>query len=594
MLSLREGTLRLAGLRGAADLGFAASAAGLPGPVQGRAELAAGEVFWAPERGGWPRASAVLRLAEAGWPASAAGLDLRAHGIEARVAIAPREGGASASGELRGDRVAVGGVELAPVSTPWRADLEAGGALSRVELAGLTAQVHGTAVRGTIAYDAVRARADARLDASAARLDLLGRRLGLGGLGPTDQLLAGSVRVLVTELDPRGWNDGRIDAEVRGLTLRQPQGEAAVDLARVHVGVRSGSASVGLEAERVRGTLPRFEGEIPRLAGSATVARDGAGAALTQASLVARDGEGREMFQVDLGRRTAAVTGPVHLTVRVPALDRLAPLWPSVPRQVTGSGSVALDSPDLGFGAWDGRLDLRVPSAEILDGRLSLRDVSAQVPIRRGSAASAMGGPQDGPLQVGELVGYGVVVHDLTARAGATEDRVTLTDLRYALYSGEGRGTAEVELAAAGLAARAQLTGQGVRIDDFMAAYGIRGGTMTGVLRYDLDLRYRGGRLGADGRFVVPEGGTVTIDLLDRLLAYAESDPTGVVKRALANLRAFDYRAAEATVRTASDTMRVSLSLQGRERLGIFPPRVRLITVSDMPVGFLARQFPSR
>jgi hypothetical protein len=399
--------------------------------------------------------------------------------------------------------------------------------------------------------------------------------------------------VLVAELDPRGWNDGRIDAEMRGLTLRQPQGEAAVELARVHVGVRSGRASVGLEAERVRGTLPRFEGQIPQLAGAANVAREGAGASLTQASLVARDGEGREMFQADLGRRTSAATSPVHLTVRVPALDRLAPLWPSVPRQVTGSGSVTLDSPDLGFDTWDGQLDLRVPSAEILDGRLSMRDVSVQVPIRRGSAAGVMGGQRDGPLQVGELVGYGVVLHDLTARAGATGERVTLTDLRYALYSGEGRGTVEIELGA-GLAARAQLTGQGVRIDDFMAAYGIRGGTMTGLLRYDLDLRYRGGRLGADGRFVVPEGGTVTIDLLDRLLAYAESDPTGVVKRALANLRAFDYRAAEATVRTASDTMRVSLNLQGRERLGIFPPRVRQITVSDMPVGFLARQFPSR
>jgi hypothetical protein len=117
---------------------------------------------------------------------------------------------------------------------------------------------------------------------------------------------------------------------------------------------------------------------------------------------------------------------------------------------------------------------------------------------------------------------------------------------------------------------------------------------MTGLMRYDLDMRYRGGRLGADGRFVVPEGGTVTIELLDRLLGYAEADPTGVVKRALGNLRAFDYKAAEATVRTASDDLRVSLSLQGRERLGIFPPRVREINVRDMPLGFLARQFPAR
>ena len=136
--------------------------------------------------------------------------------------------------------------------------------------------------------------------------------------------------------------------------------------------------------------------------------------------------------------------------------------------------------------------------------------------------------------------------------------------------------------------------GQGVRIEQFVAAYGIRGGTMTGLLRYDLDLRYRDGRLGADGRFVVPEEGTVTIELLDRLLGYAESDPTGVLKRALGNLRAFDFKSAEATVRTAGDGMRVSLSLQGRERLGIFPPRVREINVQDMPLGFLAREFPRR
>ena len=32
--------------------------------------------------------------------------------------------------------------------------------------------------------------------------------------------------------------------------------------------------------------------------------------------------------------------------------------------------------------------------------------------------------------------------------------------------------------------------------------------------------------------------------------------------------------------------------MQGRERFGIFPPRVREINIRDMPLGFLARQFP--
>jgi hypothetical protein len=130
-----------------------------------------------------------------------------------------------------------------------------------------------------------------------------------------------------------------------------------------------------------------------------------------------------------------------------------------------------------------------------------------------------------------------------------------------------------------------------VRIEEFMAAYGIHGGTMTGLLRYDLKMKV-GDRLAAEGQFLVPEGGTVTIELLDRLLKYADADPTGVVKQALGNLRAFDYKSAEASVRTASDGLRVSLSLQGRERFGIFPPRVKEINVHDMPIGFLARQFP--
>ena len=116
---------------------------------------------------------------------------------------------------------------------------------------------------------------------------------------------------------------------------------------------------------------------------------------------------------------------------------------------------------------------------------------------------------------------------------------------------------------------------------------------MTGLLGYDLNVRYEGNRLGADGRMSVPEGGTVTIELLDQFLSYAEADPTGVVRRALGNLRTFDFRSAEVTVRTASDDIRVSLSLQGRNRFGIFPPRVKEINVRDMPMGFLARQFPA-
>ena len=593
MLSLREGLLGVTGIRGAADLGFAGSMAGLRDPIQGRAELSDGEVSWAPAKGGWPRGQAVLRLPGTALPASAAGLDVRLRGIETKLALEPKEGGAAARGELRGEQIELAGVPLGPLTAPWRVDLDSAGGVSRVELTGLTARVLGAPVRGTVAYDAARARADARLEADGVPLQTLVRERWPGWLGPTDQLRAGSVRVDVAGLDPRGWSDGRVDAEIRTLALRQPEGEASVDLARIRASVQSGTATIGLEAQRLRGTLPAFEGQLPRVDGSADVVREGTGVSLSRAALVGRDGQGRDMFQVDL-RSTASPAGPVRLAARVPALERLAPLWPSVPRQVTGSATLELEAPDLRFSAYEGRMALQVVGAELLGGKLSLRDVSADVPVRRGKGGTTAGRSPGGSLTVNEAIGYGVVLYDIKGRPTLADDRLTLEDLRYGLYSGQGQGTIEVDLTAATPAVQGRFTGEGVRIDEFIAAYGIRGGTMTGLMRYDLTMRYRGNRLGADGGFQVPEGGTVTIELLDRFLEYASADPTGVVKRALGNLRAFDFKSADATVRTASDDIRVSLSLQGRERFGIFPPRVKEINVRDMPIGFLARQFPGQ
>ena len=592
-LSFQDGRLRLGELRGTADLGLAGSMAGLAGPVKGHAELADGEVTWAPERGGWPEARVTLHVLDATLPASAVGLDVLARGVEARLALGPREDGVSARGDLRGERVEIAGLVLAPVATPLRVDLDAGGSLSRVELTGLTAQVHGVPLRGTVAYDVARARADARVETSAVRLDALARHFGGDWLGPSDQLRAGSVRVVVTGLDPRGWTDGKVDAEIRGVALRQPAGEAAVDRARVQATVRSGSATVEYEAERVRGALPSFEGLLHRVAGSADVRRDAAGVRLARATIVARDAEGREMLQADLGR-------PSDRLHRADPADR-APARPRASRAALAVG------PAGGHRVGDGRARVaghgirRVRRAPGPSGRHGGAPRRAPEPPRRlgrragasGGAVPPAGAAADGPFKVGELVGYGVVLYDVTARARAVDQRLTLTDLHYGLYSGVGQGTIELELSAAGPTARARIMGERVRIDEFMAAYGIHGGTMTGLLRYDLDVRYGGGRFGADGRLGVPGGGTVTIELLDRLLSWAEADPTGVVRTALGNLRAFDYKAADVVVRTEPDEdVKVTVSLKGREILGIFPPRVKEINVISMPIGFLAKQFP--
>src|SRR5262249_16904468 len=315
---------------------------------------------WVPERGGWPDARVTLHLLDTVLPASTVGVDVRTQGVEARLALGAREGGVSARGELRGDRVEIGGVPLAPVATPLRIDLDARGAVSRVELDGLTAAVLGSPVRGTIAYDLTRGRADGRVEMSAARLDALARSFGGNWLGPSDELRAGTVRAVVTGLDPRAWSDGNVDAEVSGLAFRQPAGEIAVDRVHLMATAKSGAANVGLDAERVRGSHPFFQGLLAQFRGSADVARDGGGARLVRGGLVGRDEQGRDMFQADMGRAGASPTAPVRLTLKAPALEHLAPLWPSVPRQVVGSGTAELESPDLGFSTYTGRVTLQV------------------------------------------------------------------------------------------------------------------------------------------------------------------------------------------------------------------------------------------
>jgi hypothetical protein len=593
-VSLREGLLRLAELRGAADLGFIASASGRTDPIRGRAELTDGEVSWSPERGGWPSARADLRLVDATLPPAVAGSEVRVQGLETRLTLEPREALAVLRGELHGDRVGAAGIELAPVSTSWLVDLGAGGAVTRAELSGLTAQVLGVAVRGTVTHHALRARTDARLETAAARLDPLLRKLGMDWLGPSDQIRAGSLRVVATDLDAHGWTQGKVDADIRELALKQADGETRVGRARVGAIVQGGSAAITLETGEVQGAAPYLQGVLPRVEGSADVVRADLGAGLKRASLVARDAQGREMVLADLSRLAPGITGPMRLTVRSPALERLGSLWPAIQRQVTGSAAVELLSADGWFETYEGRLDLKIPSAELLDAKVSLRDVSGDVPIRRGGPARAAGLSPGGPITVGELIGHGVVLHDASGQARLVDYELGIDGLRYLLYSGQGQGTLNLKLGDDGLSAGAHLTGEGVRIEEFVAAYGIRGGTMTGLLRYDLKVRYREGRLAADGRAVVPEGGTVTIELLDKFLSHASADPTGVVRRALGNLREFDFKAAELTARTASDDIRVTLELRGRERFGIFPPRVREINIRDMPLGFLARQFPSQ
>src|SRR3989304_1133404 len=68
-----------------------------------------------------------------------------------------------------------------------------------------------------------------------------------------------------------------------------------------------------------------------------------------------------------------------------------------------------------------------------------------------------------------------------------------------------------------------------------------------------------------------PPGGDVNIDALKKLLAYAESDPTGILRRTLESLSVFSYESLSGDIRVGPQGGRGSLSLGGKKRFGSFP-----------------------
>lgn len=585
--TFKGGALEVALPQVAVDLGFGARLAGLAWTPSGRAELSDVTGRWLAEAGARPTLRATVRVPALTVPA-AAGAEMAADRLEARVQLEPAGAGLGLTGEVRAARFRAAGVDIAPIETRYRVSLDGQARVLRADLDGLQARVEGAALQGAAAYDATARRLDGQLEGDQVEAGDLVRRLAPGWLAPADRLRLAGVRVTATGLDGGQLRQGTVRLTTKGLRLERADGQLAGALS-ARAALAGDGITLALEAERITGTLPALTGDVPRLSASAQLARrPDAGLRVERAELTVRDRGSREMLMAALA--PAATAGRLRLAADAPALERLDGLWPAIPRRLKGSARLDVELAGSDLATAEGRLTLGIPEGELWNGKVAVRDLAADVPIRRGG--EGRGEPPWGTVGIGELIAYGVVVRDLATPARVWHDRLSLNALTYVLYSGTGKGWGEIDIQPAGPSARGKLTGGGIRIEEFMTAYGVRGGTMTGLMRYELDYQYRPGRLGLNGRFEVADGGSVNIELLNRVLGYAGSDPTGVVRRALENLRTFDYKHADAEVRSAGDDIRVSLSLQGRERFLVFPPKVREINIRNMPLSFLARQFP--
>jgi len=188
---------------------------------------------------------------------------------------------------------------------------------------------------------------------------------------------------------------------------------------------------------------------------------------------------------------------------------------------------------------------------------------------------------------------YGVTLRAVRSPARVTAGMVNLSDLRYDLYGGKGSGWIEAQLGDL-ISVRMHLEGDRVDLDRLVREYPIQGGAITGHLRYTLGFRYtpaQGSEVG--GTLAVSEpGGTVSISFLRRLLSYAETDPTGILRQTLANLSEFPYRTLDLDVRTVGGVTRLNLKLAGKGSFfGLLPPKVREINIKNLPLDFLVRTF---
>jgi hypothetical protein len=589
---LDGGALRLTVPRATADLTALARAARLPWTPSGHAEIGDATATWRPGSDRAPTVRAVVRVEGLSLPAMAVGTDVAADAVEGAVTLEPAGEGLALHGELRVPRLRLkefGGLEAAPIEARYRVTLDGGGTPTRADLEQVRLRIDGAMLQGRVAYDLVTRRVDADLAGEAVDAADLTRRLAPGWLAPEDRLRASGLTLSARALGVPALEGGTARLEARALRLERADGHVTAGRTTAGLALGPGVLDVTVDTVAVAGSLAGLPGEIPRLGATATLSRGGDGALrVGTARLAAQDAEGRDLALAEV--RPASRTGWLALSARAPALARLDRFWPTLPRRLSGSARLDVEVGGPGFREVDGRFALDVADGELLGGQVSFRGLAADIPVRRG--ADVLGEPPWGTVVIGEVIAYGGVVHDLSTPARAWRDRLSLNDLSYVLYSGEGKGWGEIEIEPGGPRVRGRLTGEGIRIEEFMTAYGIRGGTMTGLLRYELDYQYRAGRLGLKGRFDVPEGGTVNIEILDRLLSYADADPTGIVRKALANLRVFDYKSAEAEVYSGADDVRVSMSLKGRERFGLFPSRVPEINVLNLPIGFLGRQFP--
>lgn len=406
----------------------------------------------------------------------------------------------------------------------------------------------------------------------------------------------GEVSVVTTLLQDWSVDRLRVNArlETATLGLKSRPGESVKIPAVTMEGSASAPAPDGRRVVEAAVRAPKME--IAAMGVSTTVGFSGEGRValrglspeLIERGALSIANQKGEIF-ARLTARPASTPGSLALALSLPRLDQLPPLFsgwrPALKGSASAEGLFAFG--DGKTPSFKGELHLDLPRGEIESPKVSLVNLSLRLPLRYGVKEE----PPWGSVEIGRMEVANLVVDRLKSPARFEGGQLVLPTITYSHYGGAAEGWLEADLSLGGASARLRLEGRGIDLGQVVEGYRMAGTKVTGKANYLVAARRdENGRMEAGARLAVPEpGGVVSVDLLKGLLKYADQDPTGILRQTLEGLSEFPYKFLTGEARTRGQDMLLSLSLTGRERFGIFPPRVRAINIQNLPLSFLMK-----
>ncbi len=339
---------------------------------------------------------------------------------------------------------------------------------------------------------------------------------------------------------------------------------------------------------QARGPLPGvlFDGALQI---DATLHRGATGYALASLapSTLAFD-EGGHRVIVLAARSPAGAPWPLQISVNVDDLRRL-PALPSLPSTLTGKAVIA---GALDHTRFTGSLKADLARAEITVGRpVVATRMRIDVPVTYGTP------PPDKPgdVTIDRLEAFGFALDRLRGDGRFADGLFRLSDISYVHYGGQGTGWIEAAIDRRPVPLRSRIEGEHIDLAVLTREYPITVARLSGRVRYLIILQHSLAR-GINGAGQVnseEEGGEISIDAIKKLInsGHMPSDSLGLARQVLENLRVFRYASLDGDVRVSKNGGYINLTIEGKKRLGIFPPPVKEISFANVPISLLASTF---